>query len=56
MAQVYDYIQPYIEFPDKPFELRTKFPNKAYAENETQTLEQLGLAPGSAMVVHTKEQ
>jgi hypothetical protein len=35
MALVYDHIQPYIEFPDKPFELRTKFPNKAYAENET---------------------
>lgn len=55
MDLAYDFISPYIEFTDKPFELRSKFPNKAYAENESKTLEELGLAPGSALVVHTKE-
>ena len=51
---LYDYVQPYIEFDDKPFELRSKFPNKAYLKNETKTLEELGLAPSSALVVQSK--
>ena len=31
---LYDYVTPYVEFDDKPYELRSKFPNKAYDEND----------------------
>jgi len=51
---LYDYVSPYVEFSDKPYELRSKFPNKAYDEHGQKTLEELGLAPSSALVVHTK--
>jgi len=35
MEHLYDYVNPYVEFSDKPFELRSKFPNRAYSESET---------------------
>lgn len=54
MAALYDAIEPYIELSDKAFELRSKFPNRAYDKAETQNLEELGLAPSSALVVHSK--
>lgn len=31
---LYDFVTPYVEFDDKPYELRSKFPNKAYDEND----------------------
>lgn len=49
---VYHFVGPYIEFTDKVYELRSKFPNKAYAAKDHKTLEELGLAPSSALVVH----
>ena len=52
---LYDFVSPYSEFSDKPFELRSKFPNKAFDVNDAKTLEELGLAPSSALVVHTKQ-
>ena len=54
MDMLYDFVTPYAEFSDKPFELRSKFPNRAYAESEGKNLAELGLAPSSALVVHTK--
>ena len=54
MDLLYDFITPYVEFDDKPYELRSKFPNRAYAESETKNLGELGLAPSSALVVHSK--
>lgn len=54
MDLLYDYVNPYVEFSDKPFELRSKFPNRAFAESEEKNLLELGLAPSSALVVHTK--
>ena len=30
MDMLYDYVTPYIEFDDKAFELRSKFPNRAF--------------------------
>ena len=53
MTELYEAIEPYIEFNDKKFELRSKFPNRAYSKTETATLEELGLAPSSALVVHS---
>jgi len=52
--KVYQAIKPYIENKGKPFEIRTTFPNKAYAEDDTKTLKELGLAPSSALVVQLK--
>ena len=54
MDKVYEFVMPYVEFPNKKCELRSKFPNRAYEENDSKTLEELGLAPGSALVVQTK--
>lgn len=54
MAALYEAVEPYIELNDRAFELRSKFPNRAYEKGETQNLEQLGLAPSSALVVHSK--
>ena len=35
IAQVYEYVLPYIESADgTPFELRTNFPNKAYERTD----------------------
>ena len=52
IAQVYEYILPYIESEDGThFELRTNFPNKAYRKQDTKTLKELGLAPSSALIV-----
>merc|ERR1712151_330234 len=48
METVYDLISQYVEFPTKAYELRSKFPNKAYGEYDGSTLEELGLAPGTA--------
>jgi len=44
-------VSPYIEFDEKPFELRSKFPNKAYSKDEAKNMEELGLAPSCALVV-----
>jgi hypothetical protein len=49
MSKVYDLVTPYSE-GDK-FELRTNFPNKAYALNETKNLKECGLAPSSVMIM-----
>merc|ERR1719230_2161910 len=54
MSSLYEAMEPYIEYNDKAFELRSKFPNRAYGKGETQNLEELGLAPSSALVVHSK--
>ena len=54
MALVYKHINPYIENKGKAYEVRTTFPNKAYPENETKTLKELGLAPSSAVVIQLK--
>ena len=51
MDALYDFIDPYVEFSDKKYELRSKFPNRAYSIKETQNLGELGLAPSSALVV-----
>ena len=52
ISQVYEYVLPYIESADgTAIELRTNFPNKAYAQAETKTLKELGLAPSSALIV-----
>ena len=52
IAQVYDYILPYIESDDGvAIELRTNFPNKAYQQTDIKTLKELGLAPSSALIV-----
>lgn len=53
MALLYDFVTPYIEYDDKPFVLRSKFPNKAFTKQETQNLEQLGLAPNYALQVQS---
>jgi len=36
---LYDFVNPYVEFSDKEFQIRSKFPNRAYEINESQTLE-----------------
>ena len=51
MQQVYDYVHPYVESAEKPYEIRSKFPNRAYARQESKTLEELGLAPSCALVI-----
>ena len=51
VAKVYQAVKPYIENKGKSFEVRTTFPNKAYAEDDTKTLKELGLAPSSALVI-----
>ena len=53
MSELYEAIEPYVEFNDKKFELRSKFPNRAYSKSDSATLEELGLAPSSALVVHS---
>lgn len=54
MTSVYKYIRPYVENKGKNFEVRTTFPNKAYGEDESKTLKELGLAPSSALVIQLK--
>jgi hypothetical protein len=51
MASVYEHINPYVEFSDKKYEVRSKFPNKAFAQDDSKSLEELGLAPSSALVI-----
>ena len=52
ISQVYEYVLPYIESADgTQFELRTNFPNKAYARDDVKTLKELGLAPSSALII-----
>jgi len=41
MELLYEYVAPYVEFDDKPYELRSKFPNRAYEEKETKTCRSL---------------
>lgn len=53
MADLYEAIDPYVEFTDKVYELRSKFPNRGYSKDEGDDLEKLGLAPSSALVIHT---
>mmetsp|Transcript_16067 Transcript_16067/g.27113 ORF Transcript_16067/g.27113 Transcript_16067/m.27113 type:complete len:145 (-) Transcript_16067:17-451(-) len=53
IAKLYESVQPYIEFDEKQFYLRTKFPNRAYEKSESASLQELGLAPSSAMVVQS---
>ena len=55
MPLVYQLVRPYLENPKvASFELRTNFPNKAYLENETKNLKELGLYPSCALVVQVK--
>ena len=52
ISQVYEYVLPYIESTDgTQSELRTNFPNKAYARDDVKTLKELGLAPSSALII-----
>lgn len=51
IESVYKYVKPYIESKGSDFELRTNFPNKAYEKADVKTLQELGLAPSSAMIV-----
>ena len=53
MAALYDFVDPYVEFNDKKYELRSKFPNKAFKKDETANLGELGLAPSRALVVQS---
>lgn len=39
MKEVYEHVHPYVEFPDKPYQIRSKFPNKAYSKDDLKTLE-----------------
>jgi len=39
MDMVYDYINPYVEYSDKQYEVRSKFPNKAYKIDDQSSLE-----------------
>jgi hypothetical protein len=49
---VYKLVEPFSEFKgEKPFELRTSFPNKAYLPQNPQTLKELGLAPSSVLMM-----
>ena len=48
MQLLYDFVTPYIE-SDAPYVLRSKFPNRAYTQNEEGTLQDLGLAPNYAL-------
>jgi len=34
MDSLYDFVTPYVEFDDKPFVIRSKFPNKAFEIDE----------------------
>lgn len=54
MDSLYDFVSPYAEFDDKPFVIRSKFPNKAFEINEQKNLEELGLAPNCALVLQSK--
>lgn len=54
MDSLYDFVTPYAEFDDKPFVIRSKFPNRAYEISEEKNLEELGLAPNCALVLQTK--
>ena len=49
MEMLYNFVTPYIEFDDKPFVLRSKFPNRAFTEDEEGTMASLGLAPNYAL-------
>lgn len=49
METLYGFVEPYVEFSDKPFVLRSKFPNKAFKINEDENLQELGLAPNYAL-------
>ena len=49
ISKVYNLVTAYAE-SDK-FELRTNFPNKAYATQDTKNLKELGLAPSSVMIM-----
>lgn len=52
IAKVYKYVRPYAEEgKTSRFELRTNFPNKAYAEKESKSLKELGLAPSCALIM-----
>jgi hypothetical protein len=48
MQALYDFVTPYVEV-DKPFVLRSKFPNRAFTKNEVGNLQELGLAPNYAL-------
>lgn len=39
MSDLYDAVDPYIEFSEKEYELRSKFPNKEYSKITSLTLE-----------------
>jgi len=39
MSDLYDAVDPNIEFGDKEYELRSKFPNKEYSKITSLTLE-----------------
>jgi len=56
MQKIYDMVLPYIEHTQKAFELRSNFPNRAYERKDKKSLEELGLAPSSALVIHSREQ
>jgi len=51
LADVYRYVRPYIENVGKKFELYTNFPVKAYGEQLSGSLKELGLAPSCALIV-----
>jgi hypothetical protein len=53
IGRVYELVKPYVEFEDRKFELRTKFPNRGFERGETKDLGELKLAPSSALVVHS---
>ena len=52
IALAYEAIGPYIE-TNKPFEVRSKFPARAFDKNDSKTLEELGLAPSCALVIQS---
>ena len=51
IKEVYKAVRPYLEKSGSQFEIRSKFPNRAFDENETKNLKELGLAPSSALFI-----
>ena len=49
MQKVYELVEPYSE--TNKIEMRTNFPNRAYALAEAKNLKELGLAPSSVLIM-----
>ena len=52
ISLAYEAIGPYVE-QNKPFEIRSKFPARAFDKGDSKTLAELGLAPSCALVIQS---